>query len=103
MTNIANESEVKKKNEELKNKRTIQQLELKKLLEQKPVRDFLWRLLEETKTFHSIWEQSARIHYNAGKQDFGHFLMGEIIEANEDSFFQMMRENKERKEEKSNA
>ena len=97
--NIADENQVKKKQKDSKEKRTIELLELKKILEQKPVRDFLWRLLEEAGVFHSIWEQSAKIHYNSGRQDFGHLIMAEIQEANEESLFQMMRENKQKKEE----
>lgn len=101
--NLADEVQIKNRNKEIANKRTIEVLELKKLLEQKPMRDFVWRLLEHSKTFHSIWEQSAKIHYNAGQQDFGHFIMAEVQEANEESLFQMMRENKEKKEEKQNV
>lgn len=104
MSNIADEKQVKKVEEEFKTKRQIELAELKILLDNKSFRKFMWRLLGETKTFHSIWEQSAKIHYNSGKQDFGHFLMGEISEANEEALFQMMRENKEiKKEEKTNA
>lgn len=103
MSNISDEAQVKKRDEEFKSRKKIESLELRKLLEQKPFRDFMWRLLEHTKTFNTIWEQSARIHYNAGQQDIGHFLMGEIIESNEEALFQMMRENKEKKEEKQNA
>lgn len=57
-------------------------------------RRLLWRLLSHCKTFESIWENSARIHYNAGKQDVGHFVMSEIVEANPDLYFQMMAEQK---------
>lgn len=97
--NIADEGEVKKRVKDDREKRKIELLELKKILTQKPVRDFLWRMLEQAGVFHSIWEQSARIHYNAGKQDFGHIIMGEIQEADEEALFQMMRENKNRAEE----
>lgn len=103
MVNLADESQVKKRNDEIKTRRAIELEELKRLLENKAFRNFAWRLMEHTKTFHSIWEQSAKIHYNAGQQDMGHFLMGEILEANEEALFQMMRENKERKEEKTNV
>ena len=101
--NIADETQVRNRFKNSKDNRSLELLELKKILEQKPVRDFLWRLLEQAGVFHSIWEQSARIHYNAGRQDFGHIIMGEIQEANEESLFQMMRENKQKKEEIENA
>lgn len=99
--NIADEAEIKKRNKELSEKRIVEIAELKKLLEQKSMRDFLWRFLEKCGTFHSIWEQSAKIHFNAGQQDLGHFLMAEITEANDEAFFQMMRENKEKQENKN--
>lgn len=100
--NIANEADVKKREEEFKSKKKLETAQLRILLAQKPVRDFVWSLLEEAKVFNSIWEQSARIHYNAGKQDFGHYLMGRVCDADEEAFFAMMRENKDKKEEKSN-
>lgn len=101
--NIADEAEIKKRNKELSEKRIVEIAELKKLLEQKIFRNFMYRLLDHTKTFHTIWEQSARIHYNAGQQDIGHFLMGQCLEADEESLFQMMRENQIKKEEKPNV
>ena len=56
-------------------------------------RRVLWRILEECKTFGSIYETSARIHYNAGQQDIGHMIMAKITEADEEALFTMMREN----------
>lgn len=57
-------------------------------------RRFVWRILSKCKTFESVWENSARIHFNAGQQDLGHFLMSEVIETKEEILFQMMKENK---------
>jgi hypothetical protein len=56
-------------------------------------RRLMWRLMEKCKTFSSIWDPSAKIHYNAGKQDLGHFIMAEIIEANPKLFTKMMSEH----------
>ena len=53
----------------------------------------IWRLLSHCRTFESIYEQSARIHYNAGQQDLGHFIMAEIISADEQLLFTMMKDN----------
>lgn len=102
MANLADETQVKKLNEEFKNKRTIELIELKKLLEIKSFRSFIWRLLEKTKMFESIWEQSAKIHFNAGQQDLGHFIWAELESADKEAVFQMMRE-KENIKEKSHA
>jgi hypothetical protein len=54
---------------------------------------FVWSLLEKCKTFNSVWEPSARIHYNAGKQDLGHEIMAEIAEADEILLFNLMKDN----------
>jgi hypothetical protein len=55
-------------------------------------RRFMWRLLGRCKTFSSIYEASARIHYNAGQQDIGHNLLIEIDEADPEAFFKMRNE-----------
>lgn len=94
MSNISNERDVKKAKIKEKDIRSQEIKDLRYVLESEQGRRFLWRLMAECKTFSSIWETSAKIHYNAGQQDLGHFLMAEIIEANENSFMQMMKENK---------
>jgi len=57
-------------------------------------RRIVWRLLAHAKMFSSIWEPSALIHYNAGKQDFGHFIWSEVEQADQNALFLMMKENK---------
>lgn len=39
------------------------------------------RLLAHTRVFESIWSPSAEIHKNAGRQDVGHFIWGEVLQA----------------------
>ena len=46
---------------------------------------FLRRVLEHVGTFRSVWSPSAAIHFQAGQQDVGHWLMGEIGEADADA------------------
>jgi hypothetical protein len=53
-------------------------------------RRVLWRILEHCKSFQSIWDNSAKIHYNAGQQDVGHFLIKAITEANPKAYIQML-------------
>jgi hypothetical protein len=53
-------------------------------------RRLLWRIIEHCKVFESIWNGSALIHYNSGKQDVGHFLLGEITEAKPEALLEMM-------------
>lgn len=53
----------------------------------------LWRVLTECQVFGSIMETNARIYYNSGKQDVGHWLLAEMNMASEDLFFEMQKEN----------
>lgn len=55
-------------------------------------RRLVWRLLGHCKIFESVFEQSARIYYNAGIQDTGHFILAEVLAARQDALLQMMQE-----------
>jgi len=59
-------------------------------------RAMVWTLLERAGIFRSVWHTSAMIHYNAGRQDFGHELMALVIEADEEGFELMQREARTR-------
>lgn len=60
-------------------------------------RKFIWRMITYCNVFASIWRPSAEIHHLSGKQDVGHFILAEVVEANEDAFLQMMKESKKEK------
>lgn len=92
--NAASEKQVKsaEKKEQLKEDQEIH--DLKFVLETAQGRRVFWRLMEQCKVFSSVWEGSAKIHYNAGQQDVGHFIMSEIVRADEKYLFEMMKENK---------
>jgi hypothetical protein len=89
----------------VKSRRGQELADLRAVLAEPAGRRFVWRLLERVNTFASIWEQSAKIHYNAGQQDVGHFLMAEINEADDTLLFQMMQDARARtkKEARENA
>ena len=59
-------------------------------------RAFMWELLERARVFESIWHPSAAIHYNAGRQDFGHELQALLLEVDEDLYDLMAREARAR-------
>lgn len=63
------------------------------VLAQPQGRRVFWRLLEKCRVFNSIHETSSLIHYNAGQQDLGHYIMAEIARADEDKLFLMMKEH----------
>lgn len=58
-------------------------------------RRFLWRMLAKCKVNESIFEPNSRIAYNAGVQDVGHFILGEIVKARPEAYLQMMVEHME--------
>jgi hypothetical protein len=98
MSNAANPKDVKKSEEKEKSKRERELLDLITILQLQEGRRLLWRLMSETGVFKSVWEPSAKIHYNAGQQDFGHFIMAEIVAADQDKLFLMMSEAKKKEE-----
>ena len=49
-------------------------------------------LVRRAGVFKSIWSPSSEIHYNAGRQDYGHELMADLIGLDEDRFQLMERE-----------
>ena len=55
---------------------------------------FVCRLLAYCKTFESIWSASAEIHRNAGRQDIGHYLFAEVVQASPETLGKMMLEIK---------
>jgi hypothetical protein len=104
--NAADPSQVAQATEKEKLGRDLELDDLRKVLGTESGRRLLWRFIKHAGVHESIWEPSAAIHYRAGKQDFGHFIESEILEANEEALFQMMREAgkfKKSKKEKHNA
>lgn len=51
-------------------------------------------LLQRAGVNRSVWDPSARIHYNAGRQDYGHELMATILEVDEQAFLRMQAEHR---------
>lgn len=96
--NAADPEQIKKAENRILNGRDREIKDLQDVLSSPCGRRFIWRLLSHCKTFETIWEPSARIHYNAGIQDIGHFIMAEVVAADESAFLAMMTENKKENE-----
>jgi hypothetical protein len=94
--NAADESQVKRASDKQENERDFELSDLQFVMSSPAGRRFVWRMLGHCKVFETVWDNSARIHYNAGKQDIGHWLMAEVGAADEDSLFLMMKEAKQR-------
>lgn len=91
--NAANRKDVAEFEKRRKIKRRQELDDIRFLLSSAQGRRFIWRLIAQAEVFHSIWSPSAQVHYNAGKQDFGHFIMAEVTEADETYFIKMMQES----------
>lgn len=90
MANAGDESKVAEAGRKERDIRKREILGMQAILDTEPGREFLWRLITRAKVFESIWDGSAKIHYNAGQQDFGHWIMAEITEANPTALVEMM-------------
>lgn len=97
--NAADPTQVKAADNRILNGRDRELSDLKFILSLPEGKRFVWRLLAHCKTFESVWEPSARIHYLAGVQDVGHFLMAEISEADESALIGMMQEKLKKEKE----
>lgn len=58
-------------------------------------RRFVAARIKRCGVYGSVWEASAKIHYNAGRQDTGHELMADVISAAPDAYTLMEREARE--------
>ena len=92
--NAASEKQVKKAVDKEITQRETELNDLRTVLSTPHGRRLVWRLLEKCRVFETIWESSAKIHYNSGQQDIGHFLMAEVVHADDQSLLEMMKENK---------
>src|SRR5688572_16284997 len=58
-------------------------------------RAFLWGLLGRSRVYESVWhEHGQRMAMNVGRQDFGHEIMVEMLEIDEDLYQMMEREGR---------
>lgn len=94
VNNAADEEQLKEAKISLKLTRDTELNDLRFILSHTQGRRFFYRLLEQCKVFNSVWEASAKIHYNSGRQDVGHFIQAEIVEADQDAYFKMLTEAK---------
>jgi len=92
--NAADAEQVKEAGRKVQDRRKQELDDIREITSSVAGRRFMWRLLEHCKVFESIWEPSAKIHHNAGRQDVGHFLMAEVVAADEAVLLKMMSEAK---------
>jgi hypothetical protein len=56
-------------------------------------RRWVWRMLGVCRVFESVYHPSALIHYQAGQQDIGHRIQGEMVRDHSEMYFLMIKEN----------
>lgn len=95
-TDLSDESVVKERKDGAERIRRKEISDLKTVLSKPEGRRVFWRLLSHCNVYGSIFNQNnAIMSKNSGKQDVGHFIMAEIVEADENMYISMMKENKE--------
>lgn len=95
MVNIAEPSQVKKAALKEKDLRKQEMNDIRTVLSNASGRRLVWRVLERCNTFSSVYsENSFTMAYSSGQQDLGHFLMAEIVEADENLLLKLMKDNK---------
>lgn len=95
VANAASEKQVKSAGHKERLREKERKKDLQEVLSTVEGRRFLWGQMKRCKVYESVWESSAKIHYNAGRQDLGHQLMAEIIEASPEAYLQMQKESME--------
>ncbi len=78
---------VKKTKAALQAEREREELEV--LLDDKRVRDFIWRVLDECRLFSVIASHQTETFRELGRRDVGLWLMGEIFSAYPPAYTQM--------------
>lgn len=94
--NAADPKQIKHAGRSEKSAREQELDDLRALLATQWGRRFVWRVMGYCKFGSDIWDGSSRIHFNAGVQNVGHWVLAEIMAADEEAFFLMMRESSDR-------
>lgn len=90
--NAADEKQIKHAGRKVEERAELFRTSLQAVLAQPAGRFVLWELLTRAGLYRSIWDPSAKIHYNAGRQDYGLELLAQVIDADEELYQLMERE-----------
>lgn len=99
MYNLSDEKQVKKAEQKEKDLRKQELNDIRTVLSNASGRRLIWRLMSRCNSFGSVYSKDAsHMSYLSGQQDLGHFLMSEIVEADENLLLKMMKDNSKSKE-----
>lgn len=86
---------VKEVKQKVKDQRRQELDDIRTVMSNASGRRLMWKMLERCGTFRTIFNtDSLTMSYHAGQQDLGHFLMAEIVEADENLLLKIMKDNK---------
>lgn len=92
--NAADPRQVKDAKKREKLRRDGELADMRAVLELPEGRRMLWRLMGHCKTFESVFDELATtMAFKAGRQDVGHFVMVEILAADQTKFALMQAES----------
>ena len=92
--NAADKDQVKEAEQDEVNLLEEQRNDIVTVLNLEEGRRLIWRILSECKIFNSVKKFDNEHTYMAiGSQDLGHWLMAEVVNADENLLFNMMKEN----------
>lgn len=101
--NAADPAQVKRAGRKVRDREALLTDALRLTLLQPAGRFVLWDLLERAGIYRSIVAPSPEIHYNAGRQDFGHELLALVVACDEELYALMEKEARERKAKENRA
>lgn len=99
VANAADREQVREAGNKERRARMREMDDVKAILDLPQGRRFMWRLLEHCSVHASVFAgNDAMTNHLSGKQDVGHFVLGEIVEARPQAYVDMMLENQKEKE-----
>lgn len=81
--NIADPSGIERDRQDVRLARQKELNDIRAVLSLPEGKRFILRILNHCGVAHTVWTPSAAIHRNAGSQDVGHFIVEEVLEADE--------------------
>lgn len=88
--NISDEAKVNARKKDLEKQRKHELEDLRKVIQSPEGRRVMARIIAHCRVFSSVWHPSALIHKNAGEQELGQWIMGEIVYADPKAGAQML-------------
>jgi hypothetical protein len=93
--NAGDESQVKERIQRAKTARENELDDLKLVLDTKPGRRFIWRMLVASELFAVAEVMNASIYALEGRRKLGKLLFNDVMEAKPEAYLLMMKESKE--------